>query len=138
MHKLSLDGCFIIEIFYKDDNEMLRDDDDPIFNMSCMLQYLYHDLILLENQIPWFVLEKLFNLTKEPGSKTLSELALQFFGCSMESSVWAFGSPLQRSKGQTFQAILSILMAPALGVSDDSSQHRVTGWPCGPPTAPSG
>ncbi|KAF2305961.1 hypothetical protein GH714_009164 [Hevea brasiliensis] len=70
---------FVPELFRKDDDEMLREDDDPIFNMSCMLQFLHHDLILLENQIPWLVLEKLFNMTKEPGSKSLTQLALKFF-----------------------------------------------------------
>ncbi|GLU02224.1 hypothetical protein SLE2022_194830 [Rubroshorea leprosula] len=48
--------------------------------MSCMPQYLYQDLILLENQIPWFVLERLFSLTSDPfESKSLVQLALVFF-----------------------------------------------------------
>ncbi|PRQ44794.1 hypothetical protein RchiOBHm_Chr3g0483171 [Rosa chinensis] len=33
--------------------------------MDCMLQYLCHDLMLLENQLPWFVLEILYRLTVE-------------------------------------------------------------------------
>ncbi|KAJ4841640.1 hypothetical protein Tsubulata_034071 [Turnera subulata] len=76
---LVLDGCFMIELFRKHDNRELVEDDDPIFHMSCMLQYLYHDLILLENQIPWLVLECLFDLQTAPESKPLDELALQFF-----------------------------------------------------------
>ncbi|KAJ6776834.1 hypothetical protein OIU74_000917 [Salix koriyanagi] len=52
------------------------------------LLYLYHDLILVENQIPWLVLELLFNKTAAANSEqstqareriTLSYLALQFF-----------------------------------------------------------
>uniref|UniRef100_A0A6N2N5W8 Uncharacterized protein n=1 Tax=Salix viminalis TaxID=40686 RepID=A0A6N2N5W8_SALVM len=43
---LVIDGCFLIELFRKDRDIHLQEDDDPIFNMSCMLQYLYHDLIL--------------------------------------------------------------------------------------------
>ncbi|XP_038715035.1 UPF0481 protein At3g47200-like [Tripterygium wilfordii] len=49
---LVIDGCFIIELFRKHSDEKLRDEYDPIFDMSCMLEYLFHDLILLENQIP--------------------------------------------------------------------------------------
>jgi hypothetical protein len=30
-----------------------------------MLPFLWHDLILLENQVPWMVLENLFKLTKD-------------------------------------------------------------------------
>ena len=43
----------------------LRENDDPIFTESCMLPFLWHDLILPENQVPWMVLENLFKLTKD-------------------------------------------------------------------------
>ncbi|GLU10852.1 hypothetical protein SLE2022_276330 [Rubroshorea leprosula] len=44
------------------------------------LQCLQHDLIFLENQIPWFVLELLFDLTnKGNNQRMLSELAVNFF-----------------------------------------------------------
>ncbi|PQQ09235.1 UPF0481 protein [Prunus yedoensis var. nudiflora] len=60
-----LDGCFVIELFrkYTSDEE---DVNDPIFRMDCMFQYLCHDLLLLENQLPWFVLQHLYNLTLDP------------------------------------------------------------------------
>ncbi|XVF60077.1 hypothetical protein PTKIN_Ptkin08bG0014400 [Pterospermum kingtungense] len=78
---LVVDGCFIIELFRKYGGVVPKEKDDPIFSMSCMLQYLRHDLILLENQIPWFVLQILFNKTKDPSeTKSLIELALAFFG----------------------------------------------------------
>ncbi|KAK0589279.1 hypothetical protein LWI29_012052 [Acer saccharum] len=76
---LVLDGCFIIELFRKDADEVIKDPDDPIFSMSCLLEFLKHDLILLENQIPWPILERLFNMTMVPGGKSLIELALDFF-----------------------------------------------------------
>lgn len=77
---LVLDGCFIIELFRKD-TDVERDENDPIFTMSCMLQFLYHDLILLENQVPWMVLESLFNLTKvENETNSLTQLAVEFLG----------------------------------------------------------
>ncbi|KAG5254409.1 UPF0481 protein [Salix suchowensis] len=89
---LVIDGCFLIELFRKDSYIVPREDDDPIFNMSCMMEYLHHDLILVENQIPWLVLEHLFNKTaaKQPirakegepepeKETTLAQLALQFF-----------------------------------------------------------
>ncbi|GMN20656.1 hypothetical protein TIFTF001_050060 [Ficus carica] len=59
---LVLDGCFLIELFRKNANRNLRKDDDPIFTVSCMPELLGHDLILLENQIPWLVLELLFDI----------------------------------------------------------------------------
>ncbi|PON61355.1 hypothetical protein PanWU01x14_147320 [Parasponia andersonii] len=79
---LVLDGCFIIELFRKKAYPDLIQMDDPIFTVSRMLQFLYHDLILLENQIPWLVLENLFGQTKisSVDKKPLVELAIEFFG----------------------------------------------------------
>jgi hypothetical protein len=62
---LVIDGCFIIELFRKMTYEHLRERGDAIFSRSNMIQFLLHDLILLENQVPWMVLELLFNLTKD-------------------------------------------------------------------------
>ncbi|PON95335.1 hypothetical protein TorRG33x02_088570 [Trema orientale] len=85
---LVLDGCFIIELLRKFTWKDLREVDDPIFNMSCILKFLYHDLILLENQIPWFVLKRLYNLTmttRVEQSTPLNLLAIAFFGRSLFS-----------------------------------------------------
>ncbi|XVE67725.1 hypothetical protein DITRI_Ditri09bG0011600 [Diplodiscus trichospermus] len=74
-----LDAIFIIELFRKGAGEITKELDDPIFSMACMFQYLHHDLILLENQIPWLVLEILFDKTKLPSeTRSLMELALGF------------------------------------------------------------
>eukprot|EP00268_Persea_americana_P019597 TRINITY_DN20074_c0_g1_i1.p1 TRINITY_DN20074_c0_g1~~TRINITY_DN20074_c0_g1_i1.p1 ORF type:complete len:476 (+),score=70.71 TRINITY_DN20074_c0_g1_i1:208-1635(+) len=56
-----LDGCFIIEFFLKD----FVDDyeDDPIFELGWLNEAVRFDLILLENQIPFFILQRLFDLT---------------------------------------------------------------------------
>ncbi|GMN75675.1 hypothetical protein TIFTF001_056724 [Ficus carica] len=79
---LVLDGCFIIELFRKKAYEYLRDKDDPIFEMSCLLQFLFHDLIMLENQIPWVVLDTLFDLTfmTRIDETPLIQLTTEFFG----------------------------------------------------------
>ncbi|RVW81646.1 UPF0481 protein [Vitis vinifera] len=78
-----LDGCFIIELFLKNKNKQLRDEDDPIFNRTMVLTDLHRDLILLENQLPFFVLETLFNLIEntdqEGPSTSVLELTYVFF-----------------------------------------------------------
>ncbi|KAM1552292.1 hypothetical protein ACFXTH_044438 [Malus domestica] len=63
LHMMILDGCFLVQIFRKFVNEEQRDINDPLFNMDCMFQYICHDLLLLENQIPWFVLQSIYELT---------------------------------------------------------------------------
>ncbi|KAM1552297.1 hypothetical protein ACFXTH_044447 [Malus domestica] len=63
LHMMILDGCFLVEIFRKFLNKEQRDINDPFFNMDCMFQCICHDLLLLENQIPWFVLQDIYELT---------------------------------------------------------------------------
>ncbi|KAJ6776919.1 hypothetical protein OIU74_000987 [Salix koriyanagi] len=76
------------------------------------LLYLYHDLILVENQIPWLVLELLFNKTtaanseqstqakeREPKKeKTLAQLALQFFANIFSSKPHNTDTPYDGTK----------------------------------------
>ncbi|CAL5424058.1 unnamed protein product [Camellia sinensis] len=77
-----LDGLFIIEVIAKVGRVAPSDPDDSIFNMSWMCPYLMRDFLRFENQIPFFVLEKLFDLSKDTrkgGGQTLARLALEFF-----------------------------------------------------------
>ncbi|KDP34695.1 hypothetical protein JCGZ_10900 [Jatropha curcas] len=78
-----LDGCFIIELFCIVGRLVQTDLDDPIFNMSWMLYFLMRDLLRLENQIPFFVLQTLFELSilssRKENIPSLTELTLGFF-----------------------------------------------------------
>ncbi|XP_015867727.3 UPF0481 protein At3g47200 [Ziziphus jujuba] len=86
---LIVDGCFLVELFHKEKiyDFASKDDprfkDDPLFNMSCMHEFLLHDLLLLENQLRWFVLQHLFDLTggndHDHSSSSFTELVLYFF-----------------------------------------------------------
>ncbi|XP_021822043.1 UPF0481 protein At3g47200-like [Prunus avium] len=60
-----LDGCFVIQLVRKIVDVHARDAGDPIWNMDCMFQYVCHDLLLLENQLPWFVLSRLYDLIRK-------------------------------------------------------------------------
>lgn len=84
---LVLDGLFIIELFRKVSGLVKFDPDDPMITMTWILPFLYRDFLKLENQIPYFVLERLFDLSKLPGEEsgpTLATLALEFFNYSMQ------------------------------------------------------
>ncbi|KAF7804332.1 UPF0481 protein [Senna tora] len=80
-----LDGCFIIELFRRVSELVRFEPDDPLVTMSWILPFFYRDFLKLENQIPYFILERLFEISKLPGeaSPTLATLALQFFNHSM-------------------------------------------------------
>ncbi|KAA8522915.1 hypothetical protein F0562_009338 [Nyssa sinensis] len=90
-----VDGCFIVELLRLSDkyfkNELA---DDPIFATCAMPINLGRDLLMLENQLPLFVLQKLYNLTRPGGEgitrdeksrrdqeaiTSVNKLALKFF-----------------------------------------------------------
>ncbi|KAM5571132.1 UPF0481 protein [Rosa sericea] len=78
-----IDGCFLLELFTRSDCLYQLDTNpdmvnDPVSNMSCMVQYLCHDLLLLENQLPWFVLKSLYNIICDK-EMPLTLLVLNFF-----------------------------------------------------------
>ncbi|KAJ4835945.1 hypothetical protein Tsubulata_047893 [Turnera subulata] len=77
---LLLDGCFIIELFLRYSRLDFGLLDDTIFTSSWMVSTLQRDLVLLENQIPFIVVECLFKLIVKPvNDDSLFEFALNFF-----------------------------------------------------------
>ncbi|KAG6683964.1 hypothetical protein I3842_12G039800 [Carya illinoinensis] len=77
-----IDGCFIIKFLYRYQQKRERihvGEDDPVFKTSRMPRKIIADLLLLENQLPWCVLDCLFNLmpslkTTEKGCSRLDDL----------------------------------------------------------------
>ncbi|XP_076903376.1 UPF0481 protein At3g47200-like [Bidens hawaiensis] len=77
-----VDGCFIIELFLKCCCKGIRRRGDPFLATNQVFINLKHDLVLLENQIPFFVLQHLFNLVPVPAQcqdYSLIELVFRFF-----------------------------------------------------------
>ncbi|KAI7981426.1 UPF0481 protein [Camellia lanceoleosa] len=75
-----LDGCFIIELMRKFEMAWLRDKNDSIFQMDWIVSSLQRDLMLFENQLPFFILCTLFDIIEVPNNhKRFIYLALHFF-----------------------------------------------------------
>ncbi|KAL5122867.1 UPF0481 protein [Glycine soja] len=60
-----VDACFIIEHFLRYYTGLTLTERDTL-SEPCLLSDIYHDMILLENQLPFFVLEDIFN-SAHPG-----------------------------------------------------------------------
>lgn len=82
-----LDGCFLLELFRKVSNLVPFEPNDPLVAMAWVLPFFYRDFLRLENQIPFFVLETLFDLTRgdneEETNASLPSLAFAFFNNMM-------------------------------------------------------
>jgi hypothetical protein len=55
---LLLDGCFLVEFFLKGQESA----EDALIDASWAMQNVYNDMLLLENQLPFFVLERFYDL----------------------------------------------------------------------------
>ncbi|XP_076906672.1 UPF0481 protein At3g47200-like [Bidens hawaiensis] len=68
-----IDSSFILQLLRETSNK-------SVHIQRWMLPVLQRDLIMLENQLPMFVLNKVYNLTREPTENIgLKELARQYF-----------------------------------------------------------
>ncbi|KAI8004607.1 UPF0481 protein [Camellia lanceoleosa] len=74
-----LDGCFIIKLLHKFETPCLRAN-DPIFDMDWIVNSLQRDLLLFENQLPFSILCKLFDIIEDPDNHNrLIHLVTRFF-----------------------------------------------------------
>ncbi|XP_047979531.1 UPF0481 protein At3g47200-like [Salvia hispanica] len=67
LQMLVLDGCFIVQLVRKFETVMQGERNDPIFQMNWIINSLQRDLMLFENQLPFFVLCELYDLIEAPG-----------------------------------------------------------------------
>jgi hypothetical protein len=127
-----VDGCFLIELFRKADKQKLFDFNDPLATMAWAVPYIYGDLLLLENQIPFSVLEKLFETSKMPGESdaSLSLLALRFFNKVMQRPkqvIECFTSrPNQTAPSHLLDLVRSSFLTPHLEPSQKNEGDKQT------------
>ncbi|CAH8385261.1 unnamed protein product [Eruca vesicaria subsp. sativa] len=81
---LVLDGCFVLELFRGADkgfSELGYDRNDPVFAMRGSMHSIQRDMVMLENQLPLFVLNRLLQLQLGPQNQTglVAQLAIRFF-----------------------------------------------------------
>lgn len=75
-----IDGLFIAELFLKNEMRNLIDEFDQILKDKWVRVTLERDLLLYENQIPLFVIKKLFKMILIPTQQfKFIDLALKFF-----------------------------------------------------------
>ncbi|KAL6286866.1 hypothetical protein ACE6H2_011256 [Prunus campanulata] len=79
-----VDGCFIIELLWKQIGPSPGEDEDAILKTPRMLSTITNDLLLVENQLPWRVLDCLFKATTgvdddDHRKPSLRQLAWFFF-----------------------------------------------------------
>ncbi|KAI5355052.1 hypothetical protein L3X38_007947 [Prunus dulcis] len=81
-----VDAAFVIELLLRNKSEekfqeeKLQDDNAWIFKTPWVLQNILRDMLILENQLPFFILEDLYNVTgAQTGEPSIIELSYRFF-----------------------------------------------------------
>ncbi|KAK3188571.1 hypothetical protein Dsin_028132 [Dipteronia sinensis] len=76
-----VDGGFIVELFLKSAIKGLKRRNDPIFSTPGLLYRVRCNLIMIENQIPFFILQELFQIVQIPKQchHSITDLAFIFF-----------------------------------------------------------
>ncbi|KAG2663641.1 hypothetical protein I3760_16G042300 [Carya illinoinensis] len=95
LEMMVLDACFIIEIIKMFGSQGLEQDfSESLAALEWMVPYFYGDFLLLENQIPFFVLEEIYALTHNITPKRITSYlvyaALRFFENGMKRSHFNF------------------------------------------------
>ncbi|XP_030534127.1 UPF0481 protein At3g47200-like [Rhodamnia argentea] len=74
-----VDAVFVVELFIRNHYPEHRDENDEIFSKQWMSNAVFHDVLLLENQVPFFVLETLYSLTALKTTITFFKLSYEYF-----------------------------------------------------------
>ncbi|WCJ31262.1 hypothetical protein M5689_012768 [Euphorbia peplus] len=102
-----VDGCFLLELFRGAAAEGFKElgysRSDPIFSMRGSMHSIQRDMIMLENQIPLFVLDRLLGIQfGQPDQKGLvAKLAVRFFDPLMPTD-----EPLTKSQKTRLESSL--------------------------------
>ncbi|KAI4354733.1 hypothetical protein L6164_003579 [Bauhinia variegata] len=74
-----LDSIFIMELLLREAKSYQHQEDDNLFRKAWMKRAIQHDLLLLENQLPFFVLQELYNKAFSQNDSGFLHLAYKYF-----------------------------------------------------------
>lgn len=118
---LLLDACFILELFHKckpvtiPTSRVQYPSIDPLSGNFRILQTLRNDLTLLENQIPFVVLQKLFDLIPQKASIGDPEMSLEQCILWFFKSVPMLQHNVSNSQDVTYRHLLDMLLDHVCG-----------------------
>ena len=103
-----LDSSFIIMVFLKLFPPFFRINNDHIFGKPWMISGIDVDMCLLENQIPFFILDDLFKLPKIQVGFSMIELTRHFLSCNFGDS-WVAKDNLEQIKSSEVEHFVDFL-----------------------------
>jgi hypothetical protein len=123
-----LDSSFIIMVFRIQFSRFIPSNYDRIFGRPWMIREIGFDMCLLENQIPFFILDDLLKLSKRQGGCSMIELTRDFLSSTLGDS-WVPQDVLKEmnsSKVEHFVDFLRKFQQPAKQKQPQPLETRTT------------
>uniref|UniRef100_A0A1J3J3K3 UPF0481 protein n=1 Tax=Noccaea caerulescens TaxID=107243 RepID=A0A1J3J3K3_NOCCA len=111
------DSVFILGFFIQMGTQKFNRNEDILFEEPCLITTIFEDLILLENQLPYALLEELFEpfLFSLKTEETFRDLTLRVFG---------FENKIERDvKFQHFTDLLRRVRVATLGLTEEQASN---------------
>ncbi|MCD9642199.1 hypothetical protein HAX54_028882 [Datura stramonium] len=122
LQMLLLDGCFVVE-FIRDCHGIRSIGEDRIINTGCMDNQVCRDLLLVENQLPFFILTKLHDMTKEVNETPFIKLVMTtFFSYLPKMTPASYGE----SKGNVKADIKHLLQVVHMSCHPSAMKYSLT------------
>ncbi|RDY03339.1 UPF0481 protein, partial [Mucuna pruriens] len=121
LEMILIDACFIIEFFLRCHKCLDWSEKDPLLQKSWMLSEIYHDLILLENQLPFFVLEELYDLIGMNQEFSLLEISFNY----LEVGSYETKSPIECPKHLTDLLRTSIISSSQFHFGKPGERYKI-------------
>ncbi|KAF6166887.1 hypothetical protein GIB67_020321 [Kingdonia uniflora] len=114
--------------FVKMRNFGVHETPDGISRTPWMYGTIERDMLLLENQLPFFVLESLFNITRHPsvGSVSLSVMVLAFFQGTFSTLSSVLVNPEIKGKHHILELIHSHILSSSPEIDNEASDGLVS------------
>ncbi|XP_050126035.1 UPF0481 protein At3g47200-like isoform X9 [Malus sylvestris] len=114
-----VDAAFIIEFLLRFLDPIKRDSNDRIFHKPWLVNSVLPDLLLLENQLPFFVLEDLFAAEEKP---SVFDLSCQF--CNESTSSYVQRDNSKSSPSLKVDHFVDLIRALNLPTDEEERDNR--------------
>ncbi|XP_068330904.1 UPF0481 protein At3g47200-like [Pyrus communis] len=114
-----VDAAFIIELLLRDKGYIKPDSDDRIFGKPRLINIIRPDMLLLENQLPFFILKDLFATAEEP---SVFKLSYEF--CKKSTSLYVHRDDSESSSRFEVEHFVDLIRTLNLPTEEENLKNR--------------
>ncbi|XP_050126033.1 UPF0481 protein At3g47200-like isoform X7 [Malus sylvestris] len=118
-----VDAAFIIELLLRYGGYIVHDSNDRIFNKPWLINIICPDMLLLENQLPFFILEDLFATAEVPATVP-SVFDLSYTYCKVSTSLYVKRDGLGSSSSFKVEHFVDLVRTLNLPTDQEENENR--------------